>query len=268
MFSIITLFSIVAPFAAVVLADNSTTANSTQFQIEVIEANFQNAGLVPSLLNTFDPVALLNVSFNNVGLVAPGQNLTISDVKDAPSLQVIAANASVVLNGTYTLAMVDADIVGSNETSQTRHWLANNVTINGTSLDFKDAKNITAYAGPDPAAGSGPHRYVVLLYTQPGNFTPPSNLSSSTPVGSYNFPAYVNSTGLEGPVAGFYFQVEQGVASASISATQAVVTSTLPVPTATGSSAAKASQSGAASSVVYQSSASLGLIGVLASFFL
>jgi len=259
--STLALFTLVAPF---VLAQS----DNTQLEIDGIEANFQNAGLVPSLLATFDPVALLNVTFNGVGAISPGQNLTVDQVKPAPTLQVTPANSSVQLSDKYTLAMVDADIVGYNESSQTRHWLVNDVTINNGTPDLKSGKVITDYGGPFPAAGSGAHRYVILLYTQPSSFTPPSNLSSTTPVGAFNFASYVQSTGLQGPVAGMYMQVEQGVASMTVSSTAAVVTSTLAAATQTGSgSGANPTKTGAASSV-YQGSVGVGLLGMVASFFL
>ena len=34
-------------------------------------------------------------------------------------------------------------------------------------------------------------RYVMLLYSQPDSFKPPSNLSSSQPVDKFNFQQYV-----------------------------------------------------------------------------
>lgn len=39
-------------------------SNDTAVQIEAIEAHFTGAGIVPSLLSTFVPSALLNVSFD------------------------------------------------------------------------------------------------------------------------------------------------------------------------------------------------------------
>jgi len=226
--SLITLSFLTLPFTLVV--SQTSTSNNTQLGIEVIEANFENAGIVPSLLAQFDPTALLTVSFAD-GDLTPGQNLSQTEVQNAPTITVTTAGSSGQLGPRFTLAMVDADVVGTDESQgQTRHWLVNNVTLSSSSpaaLDFSSAKNITNYAGPAPPSGSGPHRYVILLYTQPDSFTPPANLSTTTGVGKFNFPQYVQSTGLTGPVAGFYIQVEQGVATVSLSSTSAVVTSTL-----------------------------------------
>lgn len=49
---------------------------STGVAIEAIEANFANAGIVPSLLATFSPSSILSVNFAGVGDVAPGTPLT------------------------------------------------------------------------------------------------------------------------------------------------------------------------------------------------
>lgn len=44
--------------------------------IKAIEAHFTNAGIVPSLLATFTPSALLNVVFPGIPSVAPGTPLS------------------------------------------------------------------------------------------------------------------------------------------------------------------------------------------------
>lgn len=58
-------------FATLVLGDDSGTLG-----VEAIEAHFSNAGIVPSLLSSFDPSALLSVSYDGVGTISPGQGLT------------------------------------------------------------------------------------------------------------------------------------------------------------------------------------------------
>ena len=50
-------------------------------------------------------------------------------------------------------------------------------------LFTNSSKPITAYAGPAPPAGSGPHRYVVLAYVQPTEFAPPASLAVGAGVG-------------------------------------------------------------------------------------
>ncbi|KAH8108484.1 phosphatidylethanolamine-binding protein [Phellopilus nigrolimitatus] len=213
-------------------------AQDTALQIEAIEAHFTNAGIVPDLLATFAPTAAMSVSFDGVGVIQPGQPLSQSQVSPTPSVTVASTNSS--LGSNFTLAMVDAGPVGSDQSKgQTRHWLVNGVSLSGSNgnetVSNASATAITEYAGPAPPSGSGAHRYVILLYTQPSSFTPPDGLSSpNVGVSVFSLSDYVKSTGLEGPVAGMYFTVEVGTASSSPSATSAVETSTLPVPSSNG----------------------------------
>jgi hypothetical protein len=57
-------------------------------------------------------------------------NLPSVEVGPTPSVTVTAANSSVELTGNFTLAMVDAGPVGTDESKGvTRHWLVNGVTV-------------------------------------------------------------------------------------------------------------------------------------------
>jgi phosphatidylethanolamine-binding protein (PEBP) family uncharacterized protein len=230
--------------------------------ISAIEAHFTNAQLVPALLASFSPSALFTVTFSGVGAISPGQNLSVEQVAAAPELTIVPANSSVSLAGNYTLVMADADVVGTNESvGQTRHWLVNGVTLkNGTSSNSSSSSTplnvsttggtaITDYAGPAPAEGSGPHRYVILLLPQPSSFSPPSNLSKpNVGVSVFNLDDYISSSHLGQPIAGMYFDVQQGTTNVTIPATSAVVSSTLkpatPASSTASSSASAAKQSG------------------------
>lgn len=208
--------------------------NSTGLEIEAIEAHFTQSGIVPSLLPIFDPSALMSLAYTGAGDISPGQALTQDQVSPTPSLTLTPANSSVQLGGNYTLIMADAGPVGTDESQgQTRHWLVNGVTLNGTAplnIATKTGTAITKYAGPAPAQGSGAHRYVILLYIQPENFTAPDGLNTpDVGVSVFNLQDYVSTSGLGPVVAATYFTVENGAPSVTPSATSAVVTSTLPV---------------------------------------
>ncbi|KIK63864.1 hypothetical protein GYMLUDRAFT_106986, partial [Collybiopsis luxurians FD-317 M1] len=202
-------------------------SNDTAIQIEAIEAHFTQSGLVPELLASFNPSALLTINFEGVGDVSPGQALSQDQVAPTPAVKITAANSSVDLSGNFTLAMVDADIVGSDESSVTRHWLENGVTVSGGQVSNSSATAITSYAGPAPAEGSGPHRYVVILLQQPTSFNPPSDLQPNAGVAKFDFNGYVKQSQLGPIVAANYFTVEVGTSTTSISATSAVQSSTL-----------------------------------------
>jgi len=254
--------TIVVLFASLVRAQSS-------LEIAAIEAHFSNAGIVPSLLKTFDPSATLNVSFANVGAINPGQALSKDQVAPTPQLTVVPANSSVTLSGNFTVVMADADIVGTDESGgQTRHWLVNSVPINNGNVSTSSGSPITSYAGPGPAPGSGAHRYVILLLPQPANFQPPANLSSpNTPVSKFDLNEYISSSNLGQPIAAMYFTVEEGTATASVSATSAVNTASLSASlasatsaTASGSGASPSPSSKSAAGAAYAVSGSLALV--------
>ncbi|KAJ7581016.1 phosphatidylethanolamine-binding protein [Mycena floridula] len=207
--------------------------------IEAIEAHFTQSGLVPSLLTSFDPSALLTATFASSGAITPGQALTEDKVATQPKITVTPANSTVAFTGNYTIAMVDADVVGTDESGGVnRHWLLNGVTVADGTVNTDGSTAITVYAQPGPAAGSGPHRYVILLYTQPDDFHPPAEFQSTIPgVSKFDLNAYVQDSGLGAIVAGSYFTVEEGTATVSISPTSAVITSTLASAAGTGGAA-------------------------------
>jgi hypothetical protein len=123
--------------------------------------------------------------------------------------------------------------------------------------------SVVAYAGPAPPSGTGPHRYISLVYAQPSDFKVPSTpavgsgpvLFESVPLPVHkisNWPLltsvtsslekYKTESGLGKAIAGTYFTVEEGTATISIAATQPVDSTTLPqyTPTSTGGAVAGA----------------------------
>jgi len=241
-----------AAFAPFVLGQDQ---NQT-LQIQAIEAHFNNSGLVPSLLATFAPTAVFSLSFQGTdGVIEPGHAFT-DKTKVAPTPNLTLTGGQYSADDLFTLAMIDAGPVGSDETNgQTRHWLVNGATVTGDSAPYTVSIDkgtaITQYAGPAPPAGSGPHRYVILLYTQPASFQAPDGLNTANVgVSVFDWPAYVQSSHLGDLVAGTYFTVEEGTASFTPSATSPVVTSTLPAAatsTGTNTNTATTSASGSPS---------------------
>jgi phosphatidylethanolamine-binding protein (PEBP) family uncharacterized protein len=217
--------------------------------IKAIEAHFNQAQLVGSdrskgfLLNSFEPSAVLSVAFPGSGAISPGQKFTKEQVAEWPTVTATPANSSVKWEGNYTLIMVDADVVGYDikEKGTTRHWLLNGVTIGSdNTISNATANAVTPYAGPWPAAGSGPHRYTILLYQQPADFVSPADLVGG--IVPIQLDDYVANSKLGPLVGGIYMQVEEGTASFSVASTQAVVSSTLASAQSTGSASASGSK--------------------------
>jgi len=212
-------------------------AQDATLGLQAIRAHFQQSALVPDLFASFGPTALVTLTFSGLGEIQPGQLLTRDQVATIPTLTVKPGNTSTTFSGNYTLVMLDAGTVGEKlPEGQTRHWLRNNAQISGSSVTNSSAVEITSYAGPAPPAGSGPHRYVVALYTQPDSFRAPADLSTpGVPVSTFVWSDYVTSTSLGPLVAATYFTVQEGTATISISPTSSVVTQTLPAAASSSS---------------------------------
>nr|ODN98933.1 hypothetical protein L204_02901 [Cryptococcus depauperatus CBS 7855] len=222
------LFSVLALLASALA---QTTPNGSASAVDIEEAQ-----LTPGLLASFDPSALLSVSFGGQA-ISIGQNLAQNAVSSSPDLSVSpSSNATIASSTLYTVIMVDADIVGTDEskTPQTRHWLVNSATFSAGStapyaVNWTGSTSITNYAGPGPESGSGPHRYVVIVYEQPSDFSPPSDLSTAgTALGKMSLSDYVTQSKLGKLLTANYFQVENGQATVTPSPTSAVNSSTLP----------------------------------------
>ena len=101
------------------------------------------------------------------------------------------------------------------------HWFQTNLTLSPSnisiaSLSFHPLLSTTpplaSYIKPKPPAGSGPHRYTELLYSQPADFSIPVNYArffgpDSTRT-SFNLSSFVRDAGLGKPVAANYFLAE------------------------------------------------------------
>ncbi|WVR03417.1 hypothetical protein IAU60_000408 [Kwoniella sp. DSM 27419] len=270
MLAFISVLALLAPAFA---QDSSNNGTASERDVEGLEANFKQAQLVPQLFSEFDPDAVLSVSFSG-SAISTGDKLDQSAVGSAPQITVLPEQGEDIEGSTFTLLMVDANTVGTDESTeaQTRHWLVNGVTLNKAStpytVTFDNATTITDYAGPGPAEGSGSHRYVIALYEQPSSFSAPANLSQAgTALGTMFLSSYVSESGLGGLVSAQYFQVENGQATATVASTTAVDSATLASTSAastTSSGASMTSGSAAGSASATGSSRASGVSSAVA----
>jgi len=248
--------ALVAAFAVLpVLADPASG-----LAIATVKAEFTNALLVPSVVPTFEPVALLNVTFSSVGLISTGQAIQMAQVATKPTITVVGTDSDFASGGPfnnntkYTIMMIDGDVPGAtNPNGVNTHYLQNDMSYGTLSSDVLTFTNTTPavinYAGPGPASGSGPHRYTILIFAQPTAFKAPATPAAGSSVTMINFPTYLSSAGLTSPLAGNYFTVEVGAATVTFSSTTAVNPATLAVASAapTGSAVAPSGSGTAAS---------------------
>lgn len=113
-----------------------------------------------------------------------------------------------------------------------------------------------SYIPPSPPAGSGPHRYVELLFAEPQGFTYPqqefANINppndNSARVG-FDINAFMKAANLAEPLAGMYFRVENGTSGGSASGTAGAGASGSAGATETASASGGAAATSGSSSV-------------------
>ncbi|TFK26404.1 PEBP-like protein [Coprinopsis marcescibilis] len=233
------------------LAVPFVAAQATEASIANIEAHFEQSHITEDYLREFDPSALLTLNYEGVGEITPGQSLAAAQVGPTPAVTITPAEGE-TLNGTFTIAMIDVDVVGADlAAGVTRHWLVNGATLQNNVVSLEGATVITPYGGPGPAAGSGAHRYIVALYEQPAEFAAPEGFTGPLPIAAMDWLAYVEASNLGDLVAANYINVEEGTYTGTAIPTSPVVAPTAGAPGASNSAGApRPSSNPSGSSVV------------------
>jgi len=273
------ILAVAVLYASFIFVSSVRAHPASPLAVAVVTEQFKNAKLVPDVIIEFKPIGL--TSFNYTGVTnktTVGAVLSAATTATSPRFVYIRGTAASeaaaggpfnVTTTNYTLIMFDAGVPGYNATTYPLLWLANDWTY-GENDDHTvtlepPSSSVVAYTPPAPGSGTGPHRYVTLIYAQADNFTAPDTPApGSTSVTSFDLSAYITSAGLTPAIAGTYFTVEEGTATVSVAATTAVDSKTLPeyTPTSTSPSPGATSNSANANAV---SSLSMGalLLGLL-----
>ncbi|EHY54130.1 hypothetical protein ABEF92_008286 [Exophiala dermatitidis] len=185
----------------------------------------------------------LRVDFqsSNLDVDPAGALLQREDLLDPPTVQGPKGSTATL---TFMLFMVDQDVAtdNSNGRQQLLHFFQPNLS-GGSEVLFadQDADNFTSvpaasYIPPSPPAGDGPHRYTLLLYSQPQDFQVPNSFQdffatkNSVRVG-WDMAGFAEAAGLGEPVAANWFRVQNGDSTGT---TGAVSSSSAASATATG----------------------------------
>ncbi|KAI5838855.1 phosphatidylethanolamine-binding protein [Morchella snyderi] len=204
-------------FSAAFAAAYAYAKYPTSADLEIIAEKLKTAEIVPDVIPFFEPSALAYLSFDykngTIVALSPGARIGRNDSQIAPTISIRGLHPSMA--DRYVGVIVDPD-APSRETPtrrNIRHYIASDLIISTeSSPDGNIITNTTAaaneYRGPNPPAGSGPHRYVFFLYRQPEGFDvsfPDLDLSV---IAGFNLSAFAEKTRLGGPVAGTWFEAE------------------------------------------------------------
>ncbi|XP_037024820.1 protein D2-like [Bradysia coprophila] len=117
--------------------------------------------VVPDVL-AVAPSEILNVVYPDIE-VNLGNEIKPRKVKDKPKVEWKSEPSSY-----YTLCMTDPDNAQPTDVlPEWHHWLVGNIPGNNVA----DGETLAEYIGSGPPDGTGLHRYVFVLYKQPGRLT-------------------------------------------------------------------------------------------------
>ncbi|KAF9242345.1 phosphatidylethanolamine-binding protein [Melanogaster broomeanus] len=148
--------------------------------LNAITTAVKRAGIIPDVIpdkTPFSPEAFLVAKWPTGKEAAQGNTLTTTDTASEPSLAFTPMESAAAAGDIgYTLVMTDPD-APSRENPQMRewrHWVVTGLKAPAmTALDTGDLRArptrpaTTPYYPPAPPRGTGPHRYVFLLYQEP-----------------------------------------------------------------------------------------------------
>ncbi|CAG2176541.1 unnamed protein product [Oppiella nova] len=159
--------------------------------------------VVPDVLDVIPP-NVIEVSYPGGHAVALGNELAPKLVKDIPELRWPTEEGAL-----YTLCMTDPDAPTRTDpkNGEFKHWLV----INIPGLDIQSGKTLAGYIGSGPPRGSGLHRYIFVVYRQPGTLDISGKCVSNRDLeGRHKFKIrdFARNHGLGEPIAGNFFQAK------------------------------------------------------------
>ncbi|XP_044003175.1 phosphatidylethanolamine-binding protein homolog F40A3.3-like isoform X2 [Aphidius gifuensis] len=165
--------------------------------------DFKAHEIVPDVIDK-SPTKILDVTYPSGIKVDIGKVLTPTQVKDKPEIKYDAEG-----DAFYTLCMTDPDAPSRKEPiyREWHHWLVANIPGN----KINDGDVLSDYVGSGPPKDTGLHRYVFLLYKQPGklifNETRLTNRSGDGRA-KFSIKSFAEKYKLGDPIAGNMYQAE------------------------------------------------------------
>ncbi|KAL0979040.1 hypothetical protein UPYG_G00179720 [Umbra pygmaea] len=152
------------------------------------------------------PANVLRIKYGSVEIDELGKVLTPTQVQSRPtSITWDGCDASKL----YTLALTDPD-APSRKDPKFREW-HHFLVVNMKGNDLSSGHVLSDYVGSGPPKGTGLHRYVWLVFEQPGSLSctePVLTNRSGDHRGKFKIKAFRQKYGMGSPVAGTCYQAE------------------------------------------------------------
>ncbi|XP_041455345.1 protein D2-like isoform X2 [Lytechinus variegatus] len=165
-------------------------------------SKFVEHGVVPDVIDQ-EPNAIATVTWSTGVEANLGNILTPTVVKDPPTITWPTEESTL-----YTVIMTDPDAPSRADPKfrEWRHW----VVVNVPGIDVSKGLVYAPYIGSGPPKGTGLHRYVFLVYKQPGELQLQDPLLQRTikDRGATKTREFVTKYNLGTPVAGNFYQAE------------------------------------------------------------
>ncbi|KAM7284381.1 protein D2 [Ixodes scapularis] len=173
-----------------------------RFQSCAAKSKMEAHQVVPDVIDTVPP-GVVQVSYDTV-VVDMGNTLTPTQVQRQPNVSYPADP-----NRLYTLCMTDPDAPSrqSPKYREWHHWLV----VNIPGVNVPQGEVLSEYVGSGPPKGTGLHRYVFVVYKQPGRLTCDEKRltnRSGDHRGEFKIREFAKKYQLGEPVAANFYQAE------------------------------------------------------------
>ncbi|XP_063628638.1 protein D3-like isoform X2 [Cydia splendana] len=171
--------------------------------MSLVARAFESSKIVPDVIPTA-PTATIGLKYPSGVEAAQGNELTPTQVKEQPTVT-YEADA----NAFYTLVFTDPDNYDGPEPvyREWHHWLVGNIPGNNVA----SGEVLSGYIGSGPPEGTGIHRYVYILYKQPGKLSfdePRLTNKSIDGRAAFSTKKFAEKYNLGAPVAGNFYRAQ------------------------------------------------------------
>eukprot|EP00274_Cyanoptyche_gloeocystis_P003531 CAMPEP_0196652450 /NCGR_PEP_ID=MMETSP1086-20130531/1746_1 /TAXON_ID=77921 /ORGANISM="Cyanoptyche gloeocystis , Strain SAG4.97" /LENGTH=190 /DNA_ID=CAMNT_0041983001 /DNA_START=99 /DNA_END=671 /DNA_ORIENTATION=+ len=185
------------PFGVVLLFFFSFgLCSSTESNSSIIDV-LKYYSVIPDVIPLFQYTTPLEATYGDDLVVNQGNELIVAETQDPPNIEWTPEPGAL-----YTVIMSDPDAPSPTRPifREWLHWVIGN--IEGSNLSSGD--EVCPYMGPAPPRGTGLHRYVFVVYKQPGPivFKPLDN------VGKFDSRQFAKDHQLSAPVAVNFFHAQ------------------------------------------------------------